>query len=96
MKIKIEHFTLTPEDLEEFMNQGRESMLYQLLKDKVITKKQYQDYRLNYAMIYKRPSFFSGVWNKLFPKEEADCRRAMLVKQCNWKIEQLEEESDDS
>lgn len=47
-----------------------------------IDKESYEDYSSNYALLMRKPSFFSNVWSNLAGKRPGeDCIRFILVRQ---------------
>jgi hypothetical protein len=84
-----EIYTLGTEDLEALLNQAIGVKLHFLVEKGYITKDQYNNLTTNYAMILKRPSFFSKAWEILKGKDERPCM--IIVKQQNLRADEDKE-----
>lgn len=71
-------YTMYSEDLSQQANIGVDSFLNGLLREKVITKEQYDTYR-EYRLAVVPATFWGKLWNKLVP-EEKDTLSLYLVK----------------
>lgn len=87
--ITYSHYSLSQDEFEEEVNKAKIVTLALLVNEGVITEEQFQEYNNNYAIILKKPSFFSKIWNKATKKEEY--RQFIMVKQMNLNIPELEE-----
>lgn len=74
-------YTLGTLELEETMNQTMGVTLQFLVDKKFITLEDYKDLMVNYAIILRRPSFFSKAWQILKGKKEPP--HIIIVKQQN-------------
>ena len=82
-KFQYSYYNLTPTDLASEVNQGKDMILDQLVSDKIITAEQAKKYKLYYGVIISKPSYFSRMWNKFFPKKSEMEKRYMMVKLLN-------------
>jgi hypothetical protein len=85
-------YTLGTEELEDIMNQTIGVYLKFLLDNEYITTDQYNDLVINYAVILKRPSFFSKAWQILKGKSERP--HIIIVKQQNLQSDEDEKEEE--
>ena len=60
-------------------------MLEHLYSDGIITAEDYKHYSMNYAIIIRKPSFFSNFWKKDNPAKYT------LVKQLSWSDKKITE-----
>lgn len=74
-------YTLGTEELEATMNQVMGVTLHFLYKNKYIDESTYLDLNTNYAIILRRPTFFSKAWDMLKGKKETP--HIIIVKQQN-------------
>lgn len=81
----------THEDMEANINVGKNALLGALVRQGVITEEAYKDWTDNYAIIIKKPNFFSSTWNKLVKKtdDNIDGLRVIVVKQISLNYEEL-------
>jgi len=77
----IDVYSLTEDELEVEVNSAKNLILSILFNDNVITAEQYKHYRVNYAIIIKKPSFFSRLWKKV---RNADDKQYVIVRQFMW------------
>lgn len=62
----INTYTYTDKDIESSANQIKNFILARLYERHEITKEVYENLTTNYAILCKKPSFFSKVWTKIF------------------------------
>jgi len=74
--IPVYEFTL--EEYEQEINTGKQLILNKLFKDGILSAADYENYSLNYAIIIKRPSFFSQLWKQIYKKDK---KQYLIVKQ---------------
>lgn len=58
-------YTYTQEDLTTALNQGKDILIFSLLKEKVITKEQAENINKNYSLVVNKPSTFGELFKKL-------------------------------
>jgi hypothetical protein len=79
--MKIQTYNLITEELEEQATEIK-NMVLQFLYDRgIIDKPICEDLALNYAIIIKKPSFFTKLWKK----KTEDKLQFIIVKQCSIK-----------
>lgn len=62
----INTYTYTDGDVESAANQIKDFILTRLYQRKEITKDVYENLTTNYAILCKKPSFFSKIWAKIY------------------------------
>jgi hypothetical protein len=78
---QTEIYTLTPEELEEILNQAMKATIGFLYDNDYIKSNEYNDLMTHYALLLKKPSFFSSAWKILKGKE--DRHHLIIIKQQN-------------
>jgi len=73
-------FAFTNSEFEEEMGKVKETILNFLYREGIITSKIYEDMILNYAIIIRKPRFFSKLWCSKFKKNK-DVMNYILIKQ---------------
>ena len=79
------------EDHERELNIGRRLILAELYNSGCIKRDVLDDYTHNYAIISKKPSFFSQFWKKFYKKDED---HYILIKQKSLIIPDGDEPND--
>ena len=89
-------YTWTPEELESNLQIAKSILIEHLYNNGKIDEETYEDYARNYALLMRRPSFFSGFWSSLAGKKHGeDHIRFVLVKQESITEEIMKAEKDD-
>ena len=73
-------YNLTNEDLESEATGIKDMVVFYLHKNGHITDEVCEDMRLNYAIIVRKPSFFSKLWKSIINKND-NVIQYILVKQ---------------
>jgi hypothetical protein len=73
-------FTFTKDELEDKLSVVMKMTVEFLYDQKVISKEDYEEFHINYAIILKKPNFFSKIWNFLTKEENLNF---IIVRQCS-------------
>ena len=79
-------YELSVDMLESQVTIGKNIILDRLYKDGVITAEEYKHYSMNYAIVLRKPSFFSMLWKK------DQSPSYTLVRQLSWNDEENHKE----
>jgi hypothetical protein len=75
-------YTWTSEEMESNLQIAKHTLIQNLYDRGKIDKETYTDYTNNYALLMRRPSFFSSFWSTLAGKKQGeDNMRFILVRQ---------------
>ena len=85
--MEFECFRLQKEELETYINYGKNIILIDLLNKGLINEEIFNEYSNYYAFIIKYPSFFGKIWQKITNENQ----RLILVKTESMHEEELQD-----
>lgn len=91
----LEKFKLLPSELEEEATKIKNLIIFHLYKQGYIDEKDYNDLSLNYAILVRKPSFFSSLWKCLLKSKKEDELKYILVKQISLREPEENNSSND-
>jgi hypothetical protein len=79
----ISMYSFTREDIEDNAQAVKHVLLDILRKNGDITVEAWEEYSRNYAILCRKPTFFSSFWKKFASKEQENSLQYIVVKQVN-------------
>lgn len=87
-------YTLTTLEFEEAINDAKNTFLWHLYSEGILTAEQTNHLTMNVAIILRKPSFFSNLWRNYI--KNADNPYYVVIEQKNLEIPELDGENEKS